>query len=699
MPNTYNVVIKNCNSVDFAAISIVKGSLNIKYGPNGLGKSTIAKALVGQIRNDGSLLDLTPFKYLGQADAPGPSVQGVSGLTSALVFDELYVNQFVFQPDEVVRNSFNIFIKTPEYEATMAEIETLLSGIRKSFDDNADIDQMLKNLRELKEAFGAPTKTGSIPRSSKMMKAFADGNKIENVPEILKPYEAYLKSPEASKWIGWQIKGKEFLELADVCPYCSVGFEDHAQKQIALAVADEYDATTVNHLNNLKAVIGRLGKYFSEDCKASLEKITRSQVKISPEGEQFLAQLQGSLGLLIKRIEGLRSISFFSLRDVDKIDDEIADLRIDLTLIDKLNSEETRTVVDPINRQLDDLVEKVGELKGCIYRHKARIAKAIEANQKGINGFLKSAGYRYSVTITPEDESYKMKLVHEDRGEHIEAASKHLSYGEKNAFALVLFMHQVCNEKPDLVVLDDPISSFDKNKKFAILNELFRGKASLRGYTTLLLTHDIEPAIDVVRSVSRVFEGASPSAAHLASKGGIVSEVPITRADIQTFAQICRENVRTLTDTLVKCIYLRRHYEIVDDFGIEYNLLASLFHKREIPTVQHVGVASRNMTVTERAEAEKSVCEHIPEFDYTALINELSDEGAMKAKFRSSDVGYEKIQLFRLINRDHEDDVIMKFINEAFHIENEYVMQLNPHKYESVPEYVVDACVRVMETS
>jgi len=699
MPDTYNVVIENCNSVDHAEVSITKGSLNIKYGPNGLGKSTIAKAIVSQILNDGSLQELTPFKHLGQAGAPAPNVQGVDDLNSALVFDEMYVNQFVFQPDEVVRNSFNIFIKTPEYEATMTEIENLLSGIRKSFDDNADIDQILKDLRDLKDAFGKPTKTGAIPKTSKMMKAFADGNKIENVPEKLKPYEAYLKSADASKWIGWQIKGKEFLDLAETCPYCSVGFEDSAQKQTILSVADEYDATTVNHLNNLKAVIERLGKYFSEACRENLEKITNSQVKISPEGEQFLAQLQGSLDLLIKRIEGLRSISFFSLRDVDKIDEKIDELRIDLTLIDKLNSEETRKVVDPINTQLDDLVKKVGELKGCINKHKDRIAKAIEANQKSINGFLKSAGYKYSVAITPEDDTYKMKLVHEDRGEHIETASKHLSYGEKNAFALVLFMHQVSSEKPDLVVLDDPISSFDKNKKFAILNELFRGKASLRDCTTLMLTHDIEPAIDVVRGVSRVFQGASPSATHLASKGGIVSEVPITRADIQTFAQICRENITTLTDTLVKCIYLRRHYEIVDDLGLEYNLLASLFHKRDVPTVQSAGGASRDMTAEERTEAENIVRGHIPEFDYDALINDLKNEASMKTKFGNTNVGYEKLQLFRLISGEHEDDVITKFINEAFHIENEYVMQLNPHKFESVPEYVVDECARIIAAS
>ncbi|WP_271581202.1 hypothetical protein [Bradyrhizobium sp. CCBAU 45389] len=125
------VVIKNCNSVDRAEISVLKGALNIKYGPNGLGKSTLAKAVVSQIRGDGTLGDLMPFKSRGKADAQSPTVQGIDGMTSALVFDEDYVQQFVFQKDEVLKNSFDIFIKTPDYVAAIEAIDILLAGVKR----------------------------------------------------------------------------------------------------------------------------------------------------------------------------------------------------------------------------------------------------------------------------------------------------------------------------------------------------------------------------------------------------------------------------------------------------------------------------------------------------------------------------------------------------------------------------------------
>ena len=110
------VTIKNCNSIDIADILVTEGCLNIKYGPNGIGKSTIANAIVGQARQDGSLAELAPFKLRGKKGADQPSVSGIEALSSALVFDEEYVNLFVFQQDEVVKNSFDIFIKTPEYD-------------------------------------------------------------------------------------------------------------------------------------------------------------------------------------------------------------------------------------------------------------------------------------------------------------------------------------------------------------------------------------------------------------------------------------------------------------------------------------------------------------------------------------------------------------------------------------------------------
>jgi hypothetical protein len=132
--------------------------------------------------------------------------------------------------------------------------------------------------------------------------------------------------------------------------------------------------------------------------------------------------------------------------------------------------------------------------------------------------------------------------------------------------------------------------------------------------------------------------------------------------------------------------------------GNEYNLLASLFHKREVPTIKNL-TTDREMTTEEKEAAIAKVKKDIPEFDYDSLIKQLNDNDLMKKKYSDTQIGYEKLQLFRIIKNQHENDVITKFVNESYHIENEYVMQLNPHKFESVPEYVMEECTKVLNAA
>jgi predicted ATP-binding protein involved in virulence len=101
--SSYAIKIENCNSIEKAEITISEGALNIKYGPNGLGKSTIARAIVASVANNGTLQNLKPFKYRSLAGQHEPIVSGTENIGSVLVFDDSYVSQFVFQRDEVRR--------------------------------------------------------------------------------------------------------------------------------------------------------------------------------------------------------------------------------------------------------------------------------------------------------------------------------------------------------------------------------------------------------------------------------------------------------------------------------------------------------------------------------------------------------------------------------------------------------------------
>jgi ABC-type molybdenum transport system ATPase subunit/photorepair protein PhrA len=373
-------------------------------------------------------------------------------------------------------------------------------------------------------------------------------------------------------------------------------------------------------------------------------------------------------------------------------------LKINLRLLRSLDSEATQSVVALINSKLDEVASQISVVKERVGQQRGRVKRLIEANQKQINSFLESAGYRYQVFIEPTGDSYRMLIQHQDLRGHIGAANSHLSYGERNAFALVLFMYQVRRENPDLVVLDDPVSSFDDTKKFAILHELFRGKNSIRDQTTLMLTHDLEPAIDIVRlSTRRLFATAHPVAHFLTSKRGTITEKPIDKDDLKTFGEVCDANIAAASDDLIKLIYLRRKFEILGVSDARTDVLSNVFHLRIAPDRPIGGGERELLSAEEVAEGSSKIAEVVHGFDYNVAVNELRDLNKLKAKFAATAVGYEKVQIFRMmleLDEPQEDDTFKKFVNETFHIENEYVMQLDPREFDSVPEFVIRECER-----
>ncbi len=376
---------------------------------------------------------------------------------------------------------------------------------------------------------------------------------------------------------------------------------------------------------------------------------------------------------------------------------KIEELKIKLSLVPELNSTDTQAIINPLNSSLDTLLEKASELQGKIKKQKQQVAKNISIYKTEINGFLQFAGYKYTIEIEEIEQEYKLKLRHHDLSISVQKGNQHLSYGEKNAFALMLFMYDCLSKNPDLIILDDPISSFDKNKKFAIIEKLFRGAKSLRGRTVLMLTHDIDPIIDILKILPGNFDPL-PVASFLKSRSGVIEEIVIIKDDLMTFAQICKENIDTNSEIIVKLIYLRRYYEVLDDKGEEYQLLANLFHEREIPT-KNINGSTVNMSTEEIDNATDAIKQEIDDFDYIVHLEIIKDKDSLKVIYNACQSDYEKLQLFRMISDSrHPSNVIQKYINETYHIENEYVSQLNPTKYEMIPEFIVKECDSFMVT-
>lgn len=118
--------VKNCNCISDATIEIVEKSLNIKYGSNGTGKSTISEAIYAQANNETDRLK--DFKPYGSNDNSQPTVDNPY-FHVVKVFNEDYVNSYLFQGDEFLDDSFQVFLKSDKCDSLAAQIERMLEEL------------------------------------------------------------------------------------------------------------------------------------------------------------------------------------------------------------------------------------------------------------------------------------------------------------------------------------------------------------------------------------------------------------------------------------------------------------------------------------------------------------------------------------------------------------------------------------------
>ncbi|GJL63044.1 MAG: hypothetical protein NPIRA04_16980 [Nitrospirales bacterium] len=689
------IEVKNCNNLDSAVISLEKQKLNIKFAPNGTGKSTIARAMLLGAKGDQSLLrELMPFKLRKEnPENKQPEVKGAEALKNIMCFNEEYVSQFVFKPEELVSNSFDIFIRTDDYKQREQEIEVLVRDITQLFSGNQKLEDLIATLKEMGNAFTL-SKAG-LDKKSTGMKGLSAGNKIKHVPAGLEPYTPFIQSQSSVNWIDWQTKGCDFSDLSENCPFCTSHAAD--KREQIKKVGQEYDKNTIKNLIAIIGVIERLGDYFSDEAKERLTAITTLKEGLKKEHEEALVTVKKQIDNFTQNLEKLRMLSAFQFKDGEKVSEKLPAYKLDLQFFSELRSNTMQEAIAPINASIDKVIEQAGQLQGQINQQRRQMKQTIERHQKDINEFLSFAGYPYSVEIAGDGEQAQLKLRHNDHEEHLSGGNQHLSFGERNAFAIVLFMYECLSKKPDLIVLDDPISSFDKNKKYAILEMLFRRETDscLKNKTVLVLTHDVEPIIDTIKSLSHKFNQLI-SASFLKLSDSQITEISIGKNDIQTFAQICKSALTSNKDDIIKLIYLRRHYEIVDDKGHGYQVLSNVLHKREraidFRKPKDLGDNHPEMDDASFSSGCDEIRREFANFSYSEIVTRVSDTNALKALYSASANGYEKLQLFRLLGLEVENSVIQKFINETYHIENESICQLAPVKFDTIPEYVIAKC-------
>lgn len=698
-----NVEVKDCNNIISAAIQIKKGQLNICYATSGTGKSTIATAIDLQSKQ----LSLSSLKSFGSIVEPTCSISE-SIDNRVFTFNEEFVKTIVFQQNEVIKNAFDVFIKTPEYEARLESINNRLKNIHVDIVQNPNLQQIVSVGNLVLSKF--TVSPGGDLRKAGTLKSLTSSGSIFTLPEKLNKFQPLMQKQYTVDWVGWKNDGSKYDDNG-ICPFCTAGLDKEYKSEKEM-FTNSYTKSNVKNISDMLSYFNSVQDFMDESKKEILFECVKGN-KGDREILLWVTKFHTELKFLVEKISDVQNFNSFKVRreDISHLDGQLTKLLIDISNLEIFNNSKVKDSINFVNSKINAVLSETDLLKKDIGQLKGMIGDSKEKAIKDINDFLTTAGINYKFEIRDESENVsKTILSYISRTQdliEVNDINLHLSWGERNAFALVLFMHYALSKNPELLLLDDPISSFDSNKKYAIISRLFSSDSKKKSFykkTVLMLTHDLQPVIDYV--INDKPTGEYVSAYFLQNKNGVISEQEITESDIKSLPRLLAENSKNdQLNKIHRVTCLRKLLEHVPELDVgqdnAYQLLSCLLHGKTKPTTK-IGA---DLTKAEIMSGEATIKLYMTDFDYNAYLTRVfTKEPLLKIIVDEKQNSYFRLQAFRVLlgavehlKSKNSDDVLMKYIDEQFHVENDYMFTLDYVKYDTVPDFIIPKCLEFLK--
>lgn len=703
-----NVVIKNCNNIKETSIIIEEGNLNIKFAINGTGKSTIAKAL---LKKDEDLSLLKPF---GKEEIPyvecNPNIDNVE------LFDSDFVNKVVFNGSNVIENAFEVFIKSDKYDEQRNNINILLHELKQKIIGNEELNKLNEQLIKLSSKINYK-KEKNIIDSRGMYSSIKTDKNIFNIPKELNKYSLFLSDKEKNiLWSEWKNKGKTY-DYGEICPYCAEKFSGDHEKENE-AFNSYYSKANVSNLTEFSNIIDNTKTYLNTDNFKKIEKCIKENIP-NTDKDLIFTKFMSEATYLKEKIYNITTFDSYKVEksDISNLSNILLDLKISTNDLEYFNNENLIKSIDIINSSITEMLGKISDLQKEIGKMNSLVISKMSCCKKEINSFLKLAGFNYEFDIVKDGDEKNsitvLKYVNSDNEKiQVSDIEKHLSWGEKNAFALVLFMYYALSKNPNLIILDDPISSFDGNKKYAIINRLFCNKGdyedSFYNKTVLMLTHDFEPIIDFGINHKPTKE---TNMWYLKNNNGIIQEQKINVSSdvLSTIKFYYIESINEDNNIISRICFLRKYLEHIstkkNSEENAYNILSSIIHgdnlRKKIDDEQY-----EDLSVDEIKNGEEWIKQFIKTFDSNKILRDNINNKYILDSYKTETNNYIKIQLFRVYlessgNRNklkERNSIVLKYIDEIYHIENDYIFSLDLIKFDIIPDFIINSIDEFMSS-
>lgn len=719
--DNFTIKLKNVGCIKEGNINIHENQLNIKFGPNGIGKTTIIKALRYKINGEQDLKRVITSFNNPEIE---PSCEITEEIKNLAVYDKVYFDKLFTKREDLLNDTYQFAIKDETYDK---EVERINASLRKVCEiaQRNEFSNLIQLYNELTtKSFVEYKKNGKdINSRNSLFSAFSSKGIILKSLDSQSPifeFTKYMSSPYRASWLKWIESYDQKWTIDDICPFCGQKFkkENFTLKE-NIDEIEKFGSSkeVLEHNKEQKYIIDSASYCSDSSIKDSISKINSLTGKANIETftplQKFIDGVESEIEK-INKIRGQCAIALFNefLRNNKKFENVIEYIK-SLKLNDKIVSvisaqnDSQEDLVKILNSEIDSLIGMAESLKSILCELTKNLAAKITKNKKIINDFLKIAGLPYEVDIRGEsDESFKTFFKYKNDPNIIEDRLNYLSFGEANALAIIIFAIEN-KDNSSLLVLDDPVSSFDNNKRYAIFNYLFGNTSSLfYGKTILLMTHDFQTVVAFAKN--KKLKNYKKTFSYLYNANNSLNEKPFSANDIYSSLLWYKEYAKNETnDIYSRIVAARRIVEIQSGTTTDiYNYLSSLIHPTAKPKHSKNGP---DFSETETDQCDYELSKILDgQYKYQDIYLKISNLQNLIEWYEKPKVNnFAKTCITRClveqlnkqlpnIKENIEFDVMWDFMCDSFHVETQYIYSIKNVCSIEIPNYIISLCDEII---
>lgn len=618
-----DIEIKGYKNIKNINLELTDNKINMIFGMSGSGKSSVAGALLQE--------NLDYNKTVGFSDSQIIKVNGSEQIEGIKVFDFKTKNDYVIE--KKTENMYSILVDDEnEMQKAEAELKTMTQKIKETMiNSQAQYDYLVKVRSELGGA--TLTKKGEFKKGAKILSLEDSIAKVKSQRIVS---EIQAMPPGKFEWLK---KGSEEFKKESICPFCNRKIPIKTEKKLDKIVQFENKAIT---------------SFFSLKEKDNVDFF------------ELITYTEKSIKILKLKIKDV----FEALKTYEQIKKLLTVLEeMDFTRETSFNIEITKAFTEyfpKLSQDTKKMLRKINQIRNAAFKAQSKTKRILSRKLRKINQKLDFMSIPYEIEAEYGNgriKSYKLVLKDDEKKEE---RSQSLSEGEKNIVSLLLFMYQCSKESSNLIIIDDPASSYDDFRRSQILKI---AKGELIGKTVVFLSHDSVYAKYAVADTGRQFGKIY----YFENDGDRIHLKEINKSDFGDFDKFVIDKIKNSSDYLQKIINLRLLYEASHSTAI-YGYLSAIIHHAPKEEVNRLLAAKRTdeskiiKTIKKKHNELKSVS--IPMYDNQYTVD-YSDYSILERAIYARDNRKEDVQQMGI-----EDE-----LNEFAHINGKLKVCLNPYEF------------------